>query len=260
MTDVASTLAPSPLNLYIGRGKLYLDIFVAGTLTRTGELDLGNVTSLEITTKDEIKEKYESMDHSSLLYGRAPTRRTTEVKIVGDEYSLENLALVTMGDTSTITQTGATVTAETITTAAIQGRWYPVLKRKISAVTVKVASSAQVLGTDYNLDAETGRIYIIPGGGIAAASTVTVDYTYATVTLKTVRIANQAKLDGYLRFIGDPVSGPTYEAEIWHINFAPDGALGFIADDFGNWTLSGMCIADIANHPNEPYARIINRQ
>lgn len=260
MTDNASQLAPNPLNLYIGRGKLYLDIFTAGTLTRTGELDLGNVTSLEISTKDEIKEKYESMDHSSLLYGRAPVKRTVDIKIVGDEYSLENLANVVMGDQSTIAQTGATVTAETLTTSAIQGRYYPTAKRKISVVTVKVASATKTLGTDYTIDAETGRIYIVPGGGIAAAATVTVDYTYATLTLNTIRAANQAKLDGYLRFVGDPVTGPTYEVEVWHINFAPDGTLGFIADDFSNWTLSGMCIADIANHPNEPYLRIINRQ
>lgn len=259
MTDVASQLAPNPTNLYIGRGKLYLDIFLAGTTTRTGELDLGNVTTLELSTKDEIKEKYESMDHSSLLYGRAPTRRTTEIKVVGDEYSLENLANVTMGDQSLIVQTGASVTAETITTAALQGRYYPTAFRKISAVVVKVASATKTLGTDYTIDAETGRIYIVPGGGIAAAATVIVDYTYATVSLKTVRAANQAKLDGYLRYVGDPVTGPTYEVEVWHINFSPDGSLGFIADDFGNWTLSGMCIADLAGHPNEPYYRIINR-
>ena len=260
MPDNASALAPNPGNLYIGRGKLYLDIFTAGTTTRTGELDLGNVTSLELTMKDDVKEKYESMDHSSLLYGRAPTRRTVEIKVVGDEYSLENLANVMMGDQGTISQTGATVTGETITASAVQGRYYPTAKRKISAVTVKVASVSKTLGTDYTIDAETGRIYIVPGGGIAAAATVTCDYTYATIALKTVRAANQATLNGYLRFVGDPVVGPTYELEVWNINFTPEGNMGFIADDFGNWTLSGMCIADLINHPNEPYYRVINRQ
>lgn len=260
MTDAASQLAPNTLNEYIGRGQLFLDTFIPGTLTRTGELNLGNCTSFEITLKDDVKEKYESMDHSSLLYARAPVRRTQTLKIVGDEYSLENLALVFMGDQGTIAQTGATVTAETITTASKQGRYFPLAHRKVSAVAVKVATVAQVLGTDYTIDAETGRIYIVPGGAIVDATTVTADYTYATVSLKTVRIGNQAKLDCYLRYVGDPVTGPTYEAEIWHVNFTPEGNMGFIADDFGNWTLSGMVIADLTNHPSEPYGRLINRQ
>ena len=255
----ASTLAPANSNLYLGRGMLYYDQFLAGTTTRTGELALGNCLKFEITMKDTMKEKYESMDHSSLLYQRAPIRRDSTIKIEGDEYSLENLAAVMMGNTAKLAQTGAAVTGESLTTAAVLGRYYPTKYRNISAVTLHDAASVKVLGTDYTVDAISGRIYILPTGSILAGDTLTVDYTYATQSLNMVQAGTSAKQDGYLRFVADPVSGPHYEVEVWHVNFTPSGAIGFIADDFGNWTLEGMVIADLVNHPTEPLYHVIDR-
>ena len=50
-------IAPNAANLLLGRGALYFDRFAAGTTNRQGEVHLGNVTKLEITTTDEVKEK-----------------------------------------------------------------------------------------------------------------------------------------------------------------------------------------------------------
>ena len=60
-------VAPNAANFLLGRGALYFDRFVAGTMTRQGEAHLGNVTKLEITTTDEVKEKYSSMVSTSAL-------------------------------------------------------------------------------------------------------------------------------------------------------------------------------------------------
>lgn len=256
---MSSQLAPNNGNLYLGRGEVYFDRFADGTTNRTGELNLGNVTTFEVSMKDDTKEKYESMTHSSLLYGRASIRRTAEVTITGDEYSLENFALVTIGNQAVISQTGSTVTGETLTTAPIQGCYYPTAKRKISSVTLHDGSSTKTLGTDYTIDAVTGRIYIVPGGSITNSDTLTVDYTYATISLNIVQGGTSPALDGYIRFISDPVKGPNYEVECWHANFVPDGKISFIADDYGNWTLKGLLIADLTNHAAEPYYHIIDR-
>jgi len=64
-------------------------------------------------------------------------------------------------------------------------------------------------------------------------------------------------VDGYLNFRGNPAKGPTFEGEWWHVSFTPSGSLGFIADDWGNWTLEGLVIADAIGHPTCPVGQII---
>lgn len=256
-------IAPNSGNLLLGRGKLYGDrlTYSNGVYTRTGEFDLGNCTQFEITPKLEVKEKYESMDPSSQLYSRAVTRQTHSVKIQGDEFALFNLANALSGGQGSINVTGATVSGtpgETVCAGTtLAGAWYPLQYRNVSGVTVKLGATTLVAGTDYILDATRGRIYIVPGGAGVGAGPLTAGYTYGTYTLNTVQAGTQAGVDMYLRFVGNPVKGPTFEAEFWHVQFIPNGNLGFITNDFGNWTLEGMCIADNINHPSEPLYHLI---
>lgn len=253
------SLAPNSANLLLGKGAIYFDRFAAGTTTRQGELHLGNCTTFELTTTDELKDKYSSMTSTSPLLKSVSTRRTMELKVTGDEYSLENLALVLMGNTSTLSQSSGSVTAENITTASKQGHWYPTVKRSISSLIVKVGAATKTLGTDYDQDLVTGRVKILPGGTITDTSTVTVDYSYAVVSLNTVVGGNASIIEGYLRFIGNPAAGPTYEVEVWKVALQPDGPLALIQDDYGNWSLTLKVLDDSANHASEPYYRIIER-
>jgi hypothetical protein len=115
-----------------------------------------------------------------------------------------------------------------------------------------------VLGTDYTVDLPRGRVYLLPTSvTITPGSALTADYTYGTYTYNAVNVATVGTVDAYLRFLGNPVKGPTYEAEFWHVSFTPTGTLGFIADDFGNWTLEGLVIADPIGHPTQPIGRLI---
>jgi len=255
-------MSPGATNLMLGRGQVFMDRLklVSGVLTRTGEFDLGNCTAFEITAKATVKEKFESMDAASLLYARAAIMQTQSIKITGDEMSLFNLAVALMGNQNAITVTGASVTGETITTAPLIGAWYPTLKRNISAVTVKggaTGTSTLTLGTDYDIDAASGRIHIRPGGAVVVTDTIKVDYTYGTYTFNLVQGGTSPQINCYLRFKGAPVQGPTFEGEFWNVMFTPNGSLGLIQDDYGNWTLEGMCIADSVNHPAEPLYRLL---
>lgn len=263
MTTAPQALSPNSANVLLGRGKIFGDrlSLVNGVYVKTGEFDLGNCTAFDITPKATVKEKYESMDPSSSLYARAVTQQTHSVKITGDEYSLFNLANALMGSQSNINVTGATISGtpgETVVAGTVlAGAWYSLQYRNVSAVTLKLGATTLVAGTDYTLDAVRGRIYIIPGGAGVGVGPLTAGYTYATYNFNTVQGGNLASVDMYLRFIGNPVKGPTFEAEFWHVQFVPNGSLGFVADDFGNWTIEGMCIADAINHPTEPLYRLI---
>lgn len=251
--------APNPANVSLGRGALYIDNFDANGL-RTGQQHVGNVTTFDTENKVEIKEKYESMDHASSLYARGVTRQTVTLKITGDEYTLDNLARALLGAVVTINAAGATLTDEAFSPVAgiLLGRYYDLANRNVSALTnVKQGSTVLTLGTDYTADLVRGRIYFLPSGAATAGLAATATYTFGTYTYKAINVATVGTVDAYVRFIGDPVKGPTFEAEYWHVSFTPTGTLGFIQDDFGNWTLEGLVIADPIGHASQPIGRII---
>lgn len=252
--------APNPANVMVGRGHLYLDNFDASG-NRTGQQDVGNCTTFDTENKVEVKEKYESMDPASSLYARAVVRQTVVLKITGDEYTLDNLARALLGSIQTITAAGATIAAEPLTPVggAVLGRYYDMQNRNITTLTdVKQASTSLVLGTDYTADLARGRIYLLPTSvTITPGSQLTTDYIFGTYTYKSMAVATQGTVEAYVRYLGNPVKGPTLEAEYWHVSFTPTGQLGFIADDFGNWTLEGQVIADPIGHPTDPIGRII---
>lgn len=258
----AKAVSPNGNNVMLGRGQVFGDrlTVVNGVSTKTGEFDLGNCTTCEVTPKAETKEKYESMDANSSLYARAVTRQTHTLKITGDEYSLFNLANAIMGNLGSIAVTGATISGspgETITTNPKGGAWYSLKFRSVSAVTVKLGATTLVLTTDYLLDPVRGRIYIVPGGAGDAVGTLTAGYTYATYSFNTVVGGNQSSVDMYIRFIGAPVKGPVFEGDFWHVQFTPSGSLGLIQDDFGNWTIEGMIIQDNTISPDASLYRLI---
>jgi hypothetical protein len=254
-------LAPNAANVLLGRGKLYFDPFLPNTITRTGEQDLGNCTSFEVTAKPEVKEKYESMDPASALYQRGVVRNTVTLKIVGDEYTLDNLVTALNGSIEVITAPGATIAAEAITPSggAILGRYYSLAHRNVTTLTdVKQASTSLVLGTDYTADLLRGRIYLLPTSPtIVPGDPLTADYVYGEYTYNAVAIATQGTVDGFVRYVSNNIKGPNYEGEFWHASFVPSGALAFIADDFGNFTIEGELIADFVNHPTEPLGHLI---
>ncbi len=244
-------------NILLGRGKVYFDRFDTSG-NRTGELFLGNCPTFEITPSPEEVKKYSSADKAADLIASDVLRTALALRIVGDEFSKENLAMALFGDTSTLAQTGSTITNEAIS-SVLQGRYYPLTKRQVSAVNVTGTGGnpTYVLNTDFKVDAVSGRIYIVEGGGIADATNIEVDYTYATLSLPTVRGMNQSSIKGYLRFIGDPARGPKYECEIWRASIRADGAIGFISDEYSSFTLTGDIESDAVHHVSEPHYRLI---
>jgi len=239
----------------LGRGKLYLDRLTAA-YARTGERFIGNVSLFEVTPTAETIEKFSSATAAAPLIRRDVTRQSLEVRITGDHFSKENLALALFGDNAELSQTGADITAEVIA-SVLADRFYPTLYRSITAVAVTGPSQTPVydLTDDYTVDAVEGRIYIVEGGAITPGTDIEVDYTYATIALDTVRGMNQSSIKCYIRFVGDPGAGPTDTVEIWRASISSDGAISLIGDDYADWTLTGAVESDATNHPDEPHYR-----
>ena len=249
-------------NLLLGRGKFFFDRkTTAGVYT--GYRFLGNVESAELTAESEKVEKYSSTRAASSLLKTVTTQQTHNLQIALDEHTPDNVALCFFGDTATLSQTGATVTAQALTGGlnAKKGRLYTTLHRNISAVAPKQGATTLVEGTDYEVqDALTGLIYLLPTSvTITEALPLTVDYTYATVALQAVDAGLVGNIEGRLLFTGDPVAGPGYDVTFWNVSVSGNGAVAFITQEFGTVPLSMQVLDDAINHPTSPLYRMVKR-
>jgi hypothetical protein len=247
--------APSSENLLLGKGQVFFDRFDAAGLP-TGLRHLGNVETFEITTSDDNVDKYSSMTAGAPLYKRVNRRRTQTLRIVGDEFHPENMALAVMGDVSTLAQAATAVVGEPIAATTNPGTYYKTAKLgPISAVAVHFGAGAGVLNTDYAIvDANVGLIRILPGTILTGA--VTIDYTptaYSTAAgPKRVAGGVAGIVQGKVVFIGDPTTGPSTVVNVWRVNITPDGAVGLISDEYAQMTLSAAVLDDSPTHA-EPF-------
>lgn len=259
--------APVGTKQYLGKGKLYIDRLTSAG-ARTGERFIGNVTELTLAVAPETKEMYSSAEAGAPLLAKDVIRQKHTLAFKTTEMTVENMALFLLGNEGLIEQTGDDVTAEAID-GVLQDRYYPLAYRNIDVTTegkIPVVKDDKTptpttfdVDDDYTIDAVTGRIYIVPGGAIADKTNLKIDYTYKTVKLAKVTAAAVGTITAFMRFIGDPTRGPKLDAEIWCVSIAPDGTLGFIADDYGAFGFTAEILTDAANHPDDPYYRIIDR-
>lgn len=262
MQPIQYPLAHLPM---LGKGSVLFDRFDAnGNLT--GFLRLGNCTKFEIDLKDTRAELYQSLNKSVTLIAAALKQRQPMIHITGTDFNFDHLGLATMSEgASVLSVTTGSITAEVlisasaITNAAYKGRYFRTANRNIDPtpanVTVKQGVTTLVAGTDYVLvDPVQGLFYIPASSGIlSSGGQVKVDYETLTGTFNQIAGATQGLIQGRLLFSPDPTDGAKIGAEIWKVNLSPNGALGMIADDYGNWTLDGYILDDTSNHPTAPF-------
>ena len=255
--------SPSATNLIVGRGSMWFNRFAAGTRTKIGWLHVGNAKSVAQTLTAEQISSRDNMTSDGGNLKTVSVGKDIALKITGEEFSRDNLALMMMGLVSALSQGAASASAERMTPAggAEQGMAYRTEFRNISNVVVKVIAATKTLGTDYTIeDPVAGLIRIVEGGGIADVDDVDVDYDYAADTSKTIQIGTEGLIEGSLLFVPDPVDGPKLEGELWIVSFTPDSDLNFIQDsEFGEFTLNCAVVKDVAGHPTNPYGQLVIR-
>lgn len=239
-------------NLVLGRGALLIDRFDANGAS-TGLRFVGNVSDLRLSTTDELREKYSSVSAGSPLLKRTIARRTIEFIAVCDEFTVENLAIVTMAEQVANNQASATTQVVPINDV-LQGRWYDVGRKNLTTPVFRHSSDTPiyVANTDYIVDAANGFVYIVPGGGIADGTDIEFSGGWGVTTITRLRGGKASTVNGRMVFQSDNASGPNYRLEAWRVSITPDGETGLISDDFGNFTIRIAVESDGVNHPNEP--------
>lgn len=211
-------------NYTIPKGKIYFD-------DGSGEEYLGNTPGAELSVDST------SLDHYSAESGIREKDDTALVEInrklaiTADDISVGNWARFIIGAASIQAQAATPVVDESVG-AVKQGRYYqlgatvgnPSGVREVGSVTVKVGAAVKTIVTDYTVDLVLGRVYIVPGGGIADAAVVLVSYTPAAKSRDRVVSASSAATAGALRFIADNPKGVNRDIFLPSVNLKPTGS------------------------------------
>lgn len=244
-------------NQTLGRGEIHVALFKAGTHTPDGWRYVGNTPSFSLTISQD------KLDHFSSDRGVRVKDKSIILQVdysgslTLDDINSDNLSLFFFGQKQTIAQTSATAQTETFTTTQ-QGYGYqlgitssnPTGVRKISNVVVSVSASAKTLGTDYTVDADRGIIYIVEGGSIADAASISVTYDRAAVSRKQV-ISGQTQVECALRFISYNPQGEKNDILMPLVRLGPNGDFELKSDEWQQLPLTVEILADTTVTPNK---------
>lgn len=140
-------------NQTLGRGKVYFNKFVAGTLAGPGERYIGNTTEFTITTAVENLEHYDSDSGVRVKDLSVEIQRTRSLRLTTDNMSAENIGLLFGADPAS--RVTASVTDDGDTIVVQPGMYYqlgvraarPEGVRNISSVLVRDDSGTEATGT-----------------------------------------------------------------------------------------------------------------
>lgn len=227
--------APNVNNLSLGRGELFFNALIDDVYQ--GEKSLGNAPAITITP--EIEE----LEHVSSLEGlnKVDVKIVTSLKLIVtaklEEFNQDNIEMIFLGEKTTIEQTADSVTDEEHTVKEFDA-YYKLEYRKVSSVVVKDSTGVTTYteDDDYEVDAKIGRVKILSGGsgGIEADDVLKISYSYADLELPAVKLAEKTKVEGSIRFLGDPAYGPEFELYIPKASVSADGEMPLISTEWAS--------------------------
>ena len=234
-------------NYTLGRGKLFFARFNTGTLVPKGERYLGNTPEFSLTIEQEELEHFSSDGGIREKDDSISLEVTRSGSFTTDNIDPENVALFFFGEKSTVADAGASIVDEPVA-AVEQGLYYqrgqsatrPSGARGISedsTATPIVVSSDDTAGTvfvvdtDYTIDLETGRLYIVPGGNIVDGTSLLVDYTIRASSRSRV-ISGGTPIEGAMRFVADNPKGPNLDYYFPRVQISPNGDYALKSDEW----------------------------
>lgn len=246
-------ISPDAELLRLGAGQLFYDRWDADGNPQ-GFKHIGNLDSLEITLTPDVLIKRSSMTRSRPVYKKITRAIDTVVRAVGNEWSVDNLALMFMGDVAYATATAVEVADQVVfanvpstgtATLGYQlgGRYFHVGALNINTVSMDLGA-APLDSADFAVaNAGMGLLYILPTSTQVTNDTddLTVTYTPAAITGQNspvVRGGSQAEVQGSLLFLEDNSAGENHIFRAWSASVTPDGALGLISEEFATFALN----------------------
>lgn len=221
----------------IPRGRVYFDPYDASERL-TGEIPLGNCPGVTLTIETEKAEHFSSQTGLREKDGSWVVQVQRTGSLQCDNFSPSNAALWLTGSHEVKTQDATPVAAEE--RSVLPGRQYqlgatganPLGVRNVKDITVapKEGGAVYAAGTDYNVDTETGRVQILEGGAIAAATVVVFGYTPVAGKFESVKSGAKSELTGALRVVSDNATGGNRDWYLPKVTLSASGDLSLIAE------------------------------
>jgi hypothetical protein len=334
-------VSPSTDNYTLGRGIVYFDRLVGSTYQ--GERDMGNTPAFNVSVA------LEKLDHFSSRSGLKAKDKTVITQVTPtctftlDEINVENIALMFMANTATITQAAALDgVAVTLTTSSVGNRYYDVgdyrniattailylpydggtvipvvgevltgapstdtgtvvavignategivvlsacaagdfpnndvITGSIAAAIVSngvagvvstgvnnclvcnsTGTTVYTLTTDFTIDSDTGRIFVVDGGTITDGTSLRAAFSVPAASYTKIDPFEVTSIEGRLRFVPDNPVGNNMECLFWRVDLTPGGEVGFISDEWQALEFTGEILKDETSHPTSPYGEI----
>lgn len=248
-------------NVKLGKGALLLNQ-LNSSLQTTGFDFVGNATAISISAEVTKAELYSSTQQSSPLLDSRVTRSKYTVTMTLNEYTKSNLARFLLGEANVKTQlVGVNQTVSFSGSEVVPGRYLDVGARRITNVSImRDTTDPLVETTDYIVYSEFGLVKLVEGGSVLAGDTIAIEYDRPALTIDQVRIGKVASAICHLVFIADDANtdgaGAKDRLELWKVNVAPEGELGFVSDEYGSFQLTAEVLSDATNHPNDPFGTL----
>lgn len=230
-------------NYTLGRGELHFDKFAPGTFNKTGERYLGNTPELNRTTESESLDHFNSDRGIRVKDKSIVLEKNDSGTFIADEISDENIALWFLGTQSVVAQSASASIVENIPANRLKPGTYiqlgesqanPTGNRNVTVATVtsNPVGTTFVDLTDYTVDAELGRLYIVPGGAIDGTSPLIVTYATAASTRTQIVVGEGTTIEGALRFISYNATGPRRDYYWPYVQLRADGDFAMKGDEW----------------------------
>lgn len=210
----------------LGRGKVLFDVFVAATTLITGERYFGNTPSFNLTAESENLDHFDADEGIKTKDKSVTLSLNRKGSFVTDNIDIDNVALFFNANAAVVAQ-AAVVGKTTVITDPLGDRYYqlgvtvgnPTGDRQVT----NVVASAGVVTTDFTVDAELGRVYIVAGGAIDGDATVTFTYDTTAKSRKQIITTGDAAVEGALRFLAHNATGAQLDYYMPSVKLAPNG-------------------------------------
>jgi len=243
-------------NYTLGRGEIYFARFAdAVNFVPAGERYIGNSPELSLTISQEVLDHFSSDRGIREKDASIPLQVDRTGSFSTDNIHPENVAMFFFGESQSVVEAGGTITSETVAPeGAEQGLYYQLGVSEARPTGAKGlidtddsnsggsftvfendsnsgAGVAFVKGTDYEIDYDSGRLYIIPDGGIADGTVLSVTYVIKASTFARV-ISGSAPVAGAMRYIQINPQGTNFDYYFPYVKVSPNGDYALKGDDW----------------------------
>lgn len=269
-----TTGLPQTGDYNLGRGIIYAARIDETTGLPMEWRDLGNAPEFNISIEAETLEHQSSRSGLRVTDKEVPVSIDASLAFTLDEINAENVADWFRGEQAVFTNGAVAGFAEWEMVPEgeiVLGRWYDIRSSTgvraygidggdLTVKTTNITPVELAEGTDYDLDAEFGRIFLRSTSTKLATAIsgeegldVTLAANAGAPAVNEIRGLTQASTTVAIKFVSENASGGAKaEWEFHQVTLTAEGDFGLISDDWTQMQFTGACEANELGFPNSP--------